>query len=248
MGIRESCTYTTHSCAFKTAAAHAGPLPLSRPSSILGIHAGTCVMHTLSESGRSCCLRQDGGSGRLLMEVLPRDEWTSRNYNEEALSARVQQLSYMRQMSVAYTTPGMLGSVQRHSQAQAREIEREQKRAQQLESTRQVGSDAESLCSSTVRFAQDEAASAGTEAMLTDKTDLTVDVEDTDISPADTTATGIAKICGSSGAARTVDKAAMIAAKILERCKEPAEVSALLEILETEPREHWATLLARRQY
>jgi hypothetical protein len=40
----------------------------------------------------------------------------------------------------------------------------------------------------------------------------------------------------------------MIAAKIIERCKEPDEVSALLGILESEPREQWATLLARRQF
>ena len=193
-----------------------------------------------------CCPLQDDGSGRLLMEVLPRDEWTSRNYNEEALSDRVQQLSYMRQLSVAYTTPGMLGSLQRHSQAQAREMEREQKRVHQLELKRLAGLDAESLRTSTVRFARDEAATAGTEAAVTAKTGHTIEVEDTDVSPTAITAIGSAHVRGSSSTARTNDKAAMIAAKILERCKEPAEVTALLEILETEPREQWATLLARR--
>ena len=43
-----------------------------------------------------------------------------------------------------------------------------------------------------------------------------------------------------------VDVPGMLAAKILERCREPEEVTALLNILETEPRENWATMLAPR--
>ena len=43
-----------------------------------------------------------------------------------------------------------------------------------------------------------------------------------------------------------VDVAGMLAGKILERCRDPREVTALLNILETEPRENWPTLLARR--
>eukprot|EP01043_Picozoa_sp_COSAG02_P039339 COSAG02_NODE_3099_length_7378_cov_3.046984_6_plen_127_part_00 len=125
-------------------------------------------------------------------------------------------------------------------------MEREQKRVHQMEVKRLAGLDAESLRTSTVRFARGEAAPAGTEPALTDKIGLTVEVEDTDVSPTATIAKGSAHVRGSSSATRTVDKAAMIAAKILQRCKEPAEVTALLEILETEPREQWATLLARR--
>ena len=91
------------------------------------------------------------------MEVLPRDEWTSRNYNEKALTDRVQQLSYMRQLSVSYTAPGMLGSRQRQLQAQARELEREQERMKRPETMGLTGACTESPRGSTVTFTQDDA-------------------------------------------------------------------------------------------
>jgi hypothetical protein len=176
--------------------------------------------------------------------VLPRDEWTSRNYNEKALTERVKQLAAMRQMSVAYTAPGMLGSMQRYLQAQARELEREQERAKQLEVQRLTGSGAAPLRRSTVSFAEHEAAPVGAgAASAAEQNDRMAVVGHVHVSPA---SAGSASVTGAG--ASTADKAAMIAAKIIERCKEPDEVSALLGILESEPREQWATLLARRQF
>ena len=199
-------------------------------------------MRIPGETDSSCCPRQDGGSGRLLIEVLPRDEWTSKNYNEKALTERVQQLATMRQMSVAYTVPGMLGSMRRHMQAQARELEREKERAKQLEANRLTGSGAAPLRTSVVSFAQDDIAPVREGAPpATEKNDCMFSGQ-IHVSPA---LTGCASVTG-AGSSRP-DKAALIAAKIIERCKEPGEVSALLGILETEPREQWATLLARRQ-
>lgn len=165
------------------------------------------------------------------MEVLPRDEWTSRNYNEKALADRVHQLSHMRKMAASYTVPGMLGSMQRQLQAQARELEREQARAKHPKVEKLIGMDERPL--GTVKSTPggpcevDTEVDGGRNHTIEGLVPTTVNAR-------------------ASAGTDTVDKAAMVAVKILERCKEPAEVSALLQILETEPRHHWATLLARR--
>ena len=95
------------------------------------------------------------------MEVLPRDEWTSRSSNEKALTDRVQQLSYMRQLSVSYTAPGMLGSRQRQLRAQARELEREQERMKRPETIGLTGASTERPRGSTVTFTGDDAHKVG---------------------------------------------------------------------------------------
>ena len=174
------------------------------------------------------------------MEVLPRDEWTSRNSNELALAERVQQLSYMRQLSVAYTTPGMLGNMQRQMKAQQAR-ERHEERAKQLEMMKLTGSDEATMRKTAVSFAEKEN-SLGEQDEINANNNVHVeeDFARASISPA-------ANV-GVSNDNGTVDKAAMVAAKILQRCNEPEEVNSLLEILESEPRNQWATLLARRQY
>lgn len=173
------------------------------------------------------------------MDILPRDEWTSRNSNELALSERVQQLSYMRQLSVAYTTPGMLGNMQRQMKAQQAR-ERHEVRAKQLETMKLTGSDEATKRKAAVSFAEKENSLEEQDEINTNNNaHVEEDFADASISP--TANVGVSKHNG------TVDKPAMVAAKILERCNDPEEVNALLEILESEPRDQWATLLARRQ-
>jgi Ca2+-binding EF-hand superfamily protein len=205
--------------------------------------------------------RAGDGSGRLLLEVLPRDEWTSRNYNELALTNRVEQLTSMRAMAVSYTAPGMLGAMQ--LQAQARERELRHSREQVLaDADRQATLEAEGgsgsppplpvslpVRSGKVAFENDED-SGGDDSLARRREHRSQNQQGEQRSEGGGRGgqNGGGNNASAAGSADALDKAALLASKILQRCKEPEEVTALLSILETEPREQWATLLARRQF
>jgi len=142
--------------------------------------------------------RTDGGTGRLLLEVLPRDEWTSKIAIESALASRVAQLAAMRRLAAGHTTPGLLGAVEAAKHRPARPA-----------------------TAGAAREGQGDDGSA-------------------EGAGGDEAEPGEGR--GGSG----TDVPGMLAKHALERCKDAREAEALLSILEREPREQWASLLARQ--